>query len=179
MQIITSRALHFTDDEIVEDDVDGKKTRVRHIKDEILVRASQFPQLVPNWVGRTELFDLAVEDGFCVQVMGKAVAPKTDLDTDPKPQTMNRIKQAQLVTKPEDAEGDEDEDEDGKGGATGEAKAGTTGQQQPPDNLQNSQTSNPQNPQSSQSSQPPNNTPPNPRDSETGLTRDWPQSHRP
>jgi hypothetical protein len=60
MKIITKKAYHFIDGEIVVDE-NGEKTR--KIKNSIVVKPSVYPQQVPDWSSNDELFDIAIKDG--------------------------------------------------------------------------------------------------------------------
>lgn len=73
MQIISSRKILFEKTIYKGED----EARTAHVEARVLVQPHHLPQEVPDWVGKTEHFELCEEDGTVMEVVYKNKANKT------------------------------------------------------------------------------------------------------
>lgn len=87
MQIISSRQFRFEKEEytdIVDENGKCNGSKNRNVTEAIIVRAHQNPQVVPAWVGETDLFKTAVEDGTIVAVELAGATPTFAVNNESK-----------------------------------------------------------------------------------------------
>jgi hypothetical protein len=97
MQIISNRRLLFQDFEYTKDEAG---TILAKEKASIFVNPHTLPQIVPDWVKSTKLFELAVEDGNIIEVTVASVPkapkkPNSDIKFEAK-----KIPEAEVVGAP-------------------------------------------------------------------------------
>jgi hypothetical protein len=111
-QILSSRSFLFEEETYTEDPKDPER-RVRSVGARVRVVASDRPQVVPDWVAETELYNTAIEDGTIMEFVMRKQAVLTTVNNESKASAKQQIApQAafadELVGKPDNTQGQTD-----------------------------------------------------------------------